>query len=98
MSQLKGYSKSSFMLKHIMREHKDMEIGDIQFTFEVIRYHQSPLSRMIHEALEIKRSIGDPMRRNINSKIEFNRTTLPDICELEDRQGKLEEEELERLI
>ena len=95
VSQLNGYSKTSFMLKYILREHGDQQVGDIKFTFEIIRFHQTPLSRMIHEALEIKRSISDPLRRNINSKIEYNRTSLPDIAEVEDKQGKLDEEELE---
>jgi len=86
------------MLKHILREHTEIEIEDVRLTFKVARYHQTPLSRMIHEALEIKRSVSNPKRKNMNSKIEYCRKTLPDITDLEDTQGRMEEEEIERLI
>ena len=54
---------------------------------------------MVCEALEIKRATGDPKLEVMNGKLEYNRTVLPDIEDVQmTEEEKKEEEELWREI
>ena len=62
-----------------MEAHPDTRFGDLKFIFKTIRHHNSDFRRQIDEAVEIKLSKGNPLRVNVNNKLEYNRCILPDL-------------------
>ena len=92
------------MLKHWLKRHRKegMELEDVRYTFEAMRFFRSPLERMVCEALEIKRALENPKVELMNSKVEFSRTVLPNIegrkvTKEEEGEEKALEEEIENL-
>ena len=79
----------SFILKHHIIHHRDLQLGDLKIRFEVKGKHQSAFRRQISEAVSIKMSRGDPMKLNMNNKYEYTRCILPYIGAL----APVEEEE-----
>ena len=77
----------SFMLRHHMEAHKDLMLGDVRFHFEVVKHHETCFRRQIHEAVEIKLSTTSN-RTTLNSKLEFNRSILPNLCDMEPTQAE----------
>ena len=63
-SALKDFSLSSFMFKHWVIDHNELNEPP-KFEFSVIHHYRDPLTRMIHEAV----AIGD--RASLNSKCEW---------------------------
>merc|ERR1712243_106836 len=58
-----------------------------------------PLERMISEATEIKRMLVNERKKVLNSKVEFNRTVVPDISEEGITREELEEvERVDKII
>ena len=61
-------NKNSWMLKHIMLEHGGQKEG-VKFSWRVLRKHDKPLQRQLHEAVRINNKSED---ENLNSKSEYN--------------------------
>ena len=56
------------MLKHVNTEHGG-QCENIKFAWKVLRKHNKPLQRQLHEAVNISKK--DPFK-HLNSKSEFN--------------------------
>ena len=87
------------MLKHCLKEHEDMNENDVRMEWKVEKFFSKCTERMISEAVRIREEVKSGRNRLMNSKLEFNRSVLPDIRDLEipDRE-RIEEENLERKI
>ena len=65
---LKNIDPKSFMVKHWATAHASLD-AQPEFKFEVVRRHKDSLSRMLHEALLIKKEA------NLNSNSECSGQT-----------------------
>ena len=63
--------------------HPSIPLEDMvgNFKFTVLEYHQKALERMVAESTEIKRMLSLQTKTILNSKLEYNRTIIPDISE-----------------
>ena len=89
----------SFMLRHHMGDHKQTLLGGVSFTFSIKGHFTTAFRRQIAEAVAIKQSVADDKVKNLNSKLEYNRCLIPDVCALESPEEAKKEQELnEELI
>ena len=56
------------MLKHINREHEGNN-NEVKFSWQVIKKHNKPLQRQLHEAVKINNKKHE---ESLNSKNKFN--------------------------
>ena len=61
---LRRWDESSFMFKHWALKHPNLDTPP-EFKFKVLRKHDGPLGRLVHEAVEISNSA------TMNSKSEW---------------------------
>ena len=87
---------NSFMMKHFIESHMDKEKEEVVFRFQIMKHFRTAFERQIYEAVEIKKSRGDPGKINLNSKCEYTRCILPDIRD--EVMDELEEEEIKEKI
>ena len=64
---LKMNDKNNWMMKHITNEH-DGKKDEVEFSWKVLRKHNKPLQRQLHEAVRIKNKHPEEI---LNSKSEF---------------------------
>ena len=71
------YTRSkSHMLKHAVIHHPDLNPKNVEFGMKIISSHRSAFERQITEAVLINRYSG---YRIMNSKLEYNRCSIPKI-------------------
>ena len=92
LRRMEGLNEDSFMLRHKILHHKETKENP-RFIFRILKFHHSPIERMIWEAIKIKRSVNNRERITMNNKLEFNRAVLPDIAEEEPSEEEVKEEE-----
>lgn len=83
IQRLRGTQKDSFILRHMISVHQEVprEQHESSFKFKILEFHRKPLERMIAESTEIKRYLRFENKKLLNSKLEYNRTIIPDITE-----------------
>ena len=69
-ASLNRWDQSSFMFKHWALKHSELD-SPPDFKFKVLKKHDGPLSRLIHEAVEISKSA------TMNSKAEWGGVQNP---------------------
>ena len=67
-NDIKNVNRNSWMRKHIEQEHGG-DSDNVNFSWRVLRKHQKPLHRQLHEAVKINNTKKE---ESLNSKIEFN--------------------------
>ena len=76
LNSLKTNDQNSWMVKHISREHEGNKAG-VEFSWKVVRKHNKPLQRQLHEAVRIK---NKEENENLNSKSEYLGQRIKRIC------------------
>ena len=69
----------SWMLRHYVLTHQDIERSQVEFTFEAIKFHRTAFKRQVQESCLIKWSKQDPEKNNLNNKCEYNRSIIPEL-------------------
>ena len=64
------------MVKHINKEHEGNKAG-VEFSWKVLRKHNKPLQRQLHEAVRIKNKTEE---ENLNSKAEYLGQRIKRVC------------------
>ena len=67
---------TSHMLKHAVIHHPDLDPNRVEFRMKILSSHQSAFERQIREAVLIQKYSGV---RLMNSKLEYNRCSIPRI-------------------
>merc|ERR1712121_360650 len=101
VTKAKNIHKDSFMIRHMIRDHKQIPIETSKefMKFTILEYHRKPIERMVAEATEIRRMKKLPKKKLLNSKMEYSRTLIPEITEKPITEREMEEErELDNLI
>ena len=99
LQSMHGMRKNSFMLKHLLREHQNLNPEDLRFEWKVLKIHAKATERMINESVRIKLEMRDGKNRLMNSKVEYNRSVVPDLRDrILTEDEKAEEERLEEMI
>ena len=75
LAQLKS---TSHMLKHIVGEHPEMDLSEVEFGMKVLKYTQSSFERQIRESVVIQ--VERQKHELLNSRSEYNRCSLPRLC------------------
>ena len=70
-ADFKNKNQRSWMWKHVEKEHEE-NTEEVKFSFKVLKKHNKPLQRQIHEAVNISKK---KPQENLNSKNEFNYNT-----------------------
>ena len=86
--------KESFILKHHIKEHEDLNLGELNIRFELHKKHRTRFRRQISEVV-IKLSRANPNIKDLNNKFEYTRCVLPDIGALQPQA--IEEQENDRM-
>ena len=88
LDDLKNRKQKSPLWKHCTEEHGGKEVN---FSMKIVRSHRTPLTRQIHESVEIEHSSAKIL---MNSKSEYNGSRIPrivievgDRIETDDWQG-----------
>ena len=68
INEYKKLNNNSWMFKHVKNEHSG-KCDEVKFTWKVLQKHMKPLTRQLHEAVNIDKK--KPVE-NLNSKNEFN--------------------------
>ena len=90
----KGLNTDSFILRHKLKEHREMEEEQLpRVAFEIIKYHRTAMERQIFESLMIRKSMKNKRNTTLNNKLEYNRCVLPDITEENPTEEELRKEE-----
>ena len=87
------------MLKHIVGEHPEQEMGEVKFGMQVLKYTCSSFGRQIMESVLIQQERDQ--HQLLNSRTEYNRCSLPRLCKqmgegeypLQAKQNSNEEQE-----
>ena len=88
---VKQLHTSSHMLKHILEEHGEDEIDNVEFGAKVIRYTRNAFERQVIESVIIQEERGHHI---LNSKSEYNRCSLPRLtAKLGERDWKKRDKE-----
>ena len=110
LDKLASLSSKSMMLKHLLSEHEDQDMADVQWGMFVTSFKRSAFERQLEEAV----LIDNEYRSNhkiLNSRAEWNNSALPRLvakigttedelkaCEKEIKKEKLIEEEFEKKV
>ena len=86
LESLKSRSSKSPLWKHCVEDHSGQEVN---FSMKVVRSHKTPLTRQVHESVEIDNSSA---RILMNSKCEYAGSKIPRIV-IEGSSSKSELEE-----
>ena len=86
-------SEKSFMMRHYIQHHEDVPKDQVEYSFEVLQYHRSAFERQVQEACAIKWSREDPGVLNLNRKLEYNRSIIPEIGTQQDPTKEETEED-----
>ena len=65
------------MMRHWLSSHSEVDKKDMKFSFEIKQYHIKPMTRMLQEAIMIRRNERNPKKTVMNSRMEYSRTVLP---------------------
>ena len=85
----------SFILRHQVKCHPEVQLGRMNFTFSVKSHFPSAFRRQVAEAVSIQLSINDRETINLNSKLEYNRCLIPDIMAEESQEETKREHKLD---
>ena len=84
-------NQDSFILRHHIDAHPDLQLGKLQFRFQVVQFHETAMRRQLSEAIEIKFS-STSNKKSLNNKLEYNRSILPNLCDQEPTQAEKDAE------
>ena len=71
----KNLDLGSHMLKHSIEHHGGADPNDVTFHMKVLKFHKSSFERQIDEAVKIQQN--NKKCNILNSKSEFNRSSIP---------------------
>ena len=54
LADLKNYSPTSHLLKHVLDKHEEEDIEKVKFGIRVVKYTRSPFERQILESVKIQ--------------------------------------------
>ena len=66
----------SHMLRHIVEKHPEVDPDEVPFKMRILSNHKSAFERQIREAVMIEHFAGPQL---LNSKLEYNRCSIPKI-------------------
>merc|ERR1711915_177913 len=95
INRMKSLQMDTFILRHWIKAHRqDNPLEDMKdlINFDVVEFHEKSLERLINEASEIRRYYRNENKTLLNSKLEYNRSLVPD---LRDKGISKSEEEFE---